>query len=350
MRVLVLGGTAFIGPHVVAELVACGHAVAVFHRGQTQARLPAGVIEIRGDRMRLAEHGGALRAYHPDIVIDMTCMNEALARAAVDVFAGVARRLVMVSSMDVYRVYGGLHGSEEVTPSERPLSEDAPLRTVLHPYRGLGMAGDGVFDPETYDKIPAERVVLECEALDSRVVRLPAVVGPGDRQHRLAAHLKRMDDGRPAILLGETHARWRWTHGYVEDVAQGIVLAATRDDAPSRVYHPGPPETPDVASWIGEIGRAARWRGRVVVVPDEMVPAHLRPRVDVRHHLAADTTRARVELGYQERYPLAAGLRRTVAWERAHPPAEYGDDAFVARHFDYATEDAALAAAASHDA
>ena len=344
MRALILGGTSFIGPHVVAELAARRHDVAVFHRGQTAARLPAGTVEIAGDRRQLAEHVHALRAFAPDVVIDMTCMTEALARDAVEVFAGFARRLVMISSMDVYRAYGGLHRTERVEPSGEPLTEDAPLRRVLHPYRGSGMAAEGLFDPDEYDKIPAERVVLTAADLDPRVVRLPAVYGPGDRQHRIGPYLKRMDDGRRAILVSTTQARWRWTQAYVEDVAHGIVLAATRDEAPSRIYHLGPTETPDVATWIAAIGRAARWRGRVVAVPDDVLPAHLRMAVDMRHHLAADTTRARTELGYRALYPTVEGLRRTIAWERAHPPAQYADPAYCARQFDYAAEDAALAA------
>ena len=44
MRVLVIGGTGFIGPYVVRRLVAQGHDVAVFHRGRTQADLPSGAV------------------------------------------------------------------------------------------------------------------------------------------------------------------------------------------------------------------------------------------------------------------------------------------------------------------
>ena len=63
--------------------------------------------------------------------------------------------------------------------------------------------------------------------LPGTVLRLPTVYGPGDYQHRLFEYLKRMDDGRPAIPLGEGVASWRWTHGYVEDVALAVVLAVT---------------------------------------------------------------------------------------------------------------------------
>ncbi len=57
-----------------------------------------------------------------------------------------------------------------------------------------------------YDKIPIERLVMNGPTIQGTVLRLPAVYGPNDGQHRLFEFLKRMDDQRPAILLDE---RWR---------------------------------------------------------------------------------------------------------------------------------------------
>ncbi|MGD9140210.1 MAG: NAD-dependent dehydratase, partial [bacterium] len=53
MRVLIIGGTRFMGPRVVARLACEGHEVTVFHRGKTTAELPQGVQEVVGDRNRL---------------------------------------------------------------------------------------------------------------------------------------------------------------------------------------------------------------------------------------------------------------------------------------------------------
>jgi nucleoside-diphosphate-sugar epimerase len=56
MRVLVIGGTRFIGPRLVRRLVAAGHEVAVFHRGQSSALLPPAVRNFLGDRNCFADH------------------------------------------------------------------------------------------------------------------------------------------------------------------------------------------------------------------------------------------------------------------------------------------------------
>jgi len=339
MRVLIIGGTRFIGPWVVKELTAGGHEVAVFHRGQTSAQLPAGVRSIRGDRQRLAGSRADFQAFAPQVVVDMIPFTEADAQVLVQTFSGLAERVVAVGSMDVYRAYGRLIGTEPGDPDPLPLTEASPLREKLYPYRGPELRPPD--DPERwrddYDKILVERVILSQPDLPGTVLRLPAVYGPGDRQHRLFPYLKRMDDRRPAILLGQAVANWRWTRGYVEDVAAGIAAAAIQERAAGQVYNLGEAETPTESDWVRAIGRAAGWAGQVIAMADHELPAHLRFPADTRQSLAADTSKARRELGYHERVDAREALRRTIAWERANPP-----DPIDPQAFQYAGEDAAL--------
>src|SRR5690348_7731652 len=112
MRLLILGGTSFIGPAVVSRLLELGHEVTVFHRGEHERDAVPDVPPIHGDRADLARHADVLRIARPDVVIDMRAMFERDAASAVDTFRGVAGRLVAISSADVYRAYGRLHGSE----------------------------------------------------------------------------------------------------------------------------------------------------------------------------------------------------------------------------------------------
>lgn len=331
MRVLVIGGTRFIGPHVVRFLHDLGHSVTLFHRGRTQADLPVGIDRILGDRRNLADFATTFRASAPQVVLDMIPMTEQDAREVVQAFRGLARRVVAISSQDVYRAYGLLQGIETGPLEPVPLTEEAPLRRSRFPYRGLG---EGLQD---YDKILVERVVMGDPDLAGTVLRLPMVYGPGDPQRRLFPLLKRMDDGRPAILLEERLAQWRWTRGYVVNVAWAIALAVTREEAAGRVYNVGEAGALSTAAWVRAIGQAAGWAGRVVTVPQDRLPDSLRSPGNYAQDVVVDTTRIRRELGYTERVPRAGALRRTVAWERAHPP-ERVDPA----QFDYAAEDRVL--------
>jgi nucleoside-diphosphate-sugar epimerase len=333
MRILVIGGTRFIGPAAVRRLHGMGHDVTVFHRGETESADLPDIPHLHGDRRHLADFADDVRRFAPDIVLDTAAYTECDAQIAMGTLSGIAQRIVTLSSMDVYRAYGRVKGSEPGPPDPVPLTEDAPLRASLYPD-----AAD-VPDARDHDNILVERAVLGDATFPGTILRLPAVYGPHDYQHRLFYYLKRMDDRRPAILLDEEIARWRWTRGYVENVALAIALAVTDERASGRIYNVGEEQALTEAEWVHAIGRAAGWTGEVVVVPRECLPRALRPWGDatMEQDLAVDTTRIRAKLGYTEPVPRAEALRRTVAWARANPPMD-----IPPTPFDYAAEDTVL--------
>ena len=325
MRVLIFGGTNFTGPHVVRALVSRGHEVTVFHRGESEPELPPQVRHIHADLAAFPEHVHDLRALHPDVVLDMMALRREDA-GRVLAFTGIAERVVVASSVDVYRAYGRMWRTELGPFDPLPLTEDSPLREKL--------SQDGL----TYDKTGVEAALRAQSELSVAILRLPAMHGPGDGQHRLFPYVKRMDDGRRTILLDETLANFRWARGYAEDVAHAIVLAITDPRAAGRTYNVAYPTAHMEADWVREIGRIADWNGEVVALPAAQLPESLRQdKLDLRQDYLVGSTRIRDELGYTEQVPFEEALRRTIAWERANPPSELDPDAY-----DYAAEDAAL--------
>jgi nucleoside-diphosphate-sugar epimerase len=253
----------------------------------------------------------------------------------IQAFRGVAERLVAISSMDVYRAYGLHLGLEKGQPDAKPFAENAPLRESLYPYRGRVPGPDNLL--YSYEKILIEKTVMGEPDLAGTVLRLPQVYGPRDPLHRLFDYFKRMDDGRSVILLDEAKAKWRWTRGYVENVADAIALAVTNERAAARIYNVGEVQALTEMAWVQKIGEAAEWKGEVRVICRALLPEHLDEPYDWRHHLAADTSRIRQELSYQERIDPGEALKRTLAWERANPPRE-----FDGNRFNYAAEDEVL--------
>lgn len=338
MRILVIGGTGFIGPAVVRHLQRLGHAITVFHRGHRPAVDPA-VHQILGDRQHLADYAEAFRQLSPDVVVDLILSSGRQAQELMRVFKGIAGRVVAISSMDVYRACGVLHGSEPGPLEPVPLTEDSPLRTHPQTYPPEALARMRrlfAWVDDAYDKIPVEQAVRAEPALPGTVLRLPMVYRPGDPLHRLFPILKRSDDGRPAILLEETVAQWRGPRGYVGNVAAAIALAATSERAAGQVYNVAEPDHFSELEWTQRVAQAVGWKGRVLVAPAERAPAHLKVPANLQQHWTADSRRIRQQLGYSEPVALADALQAAIAWERANPPE------VDPRPFDYAAEDVYL--------
>ncbi len=271
----------------------------------------------------------------------MIASSGAQTRTMMDTFRGAARRVVVLSSMDVYRSFAVLHELEPGPIEPLPLTEDSPLRTSAKTYPAEEIRTFqqlfGWLD-DAYDKVAVERTVRSDPDLAATVLQLAMVYGPGDPLHRCFPVLKRMLDGRLLIPFEERVARWQSPRGYVENVGAAIVLAATSDRAAERVYNVGEAEAVSELEWAQLIAEAVGWGWRVVALPADRAPAHLKRPGNFDQDWVADTSRIRTELGYTEPVPRAEAIRRTIAWERAHPPAQYSPAGF-----DYPAEDAALA-------
>jgi nucleoside-diphosphate-sugar epimerase len=339
MKVLLIGGSGFIGPSTAAALLNSGHHVTVFHRGRTSA--PAGTEEILGDRQSLQDHQFEFRRQKFDVVVDFVLSSGRQALQLMDTFRGITGRVVALSSMDVYRAMGVFHGFESGGLQELPLTENSDLRTSrnVYPAEALNRLRTTIypwFDDE-YDKIPVEQAVLSDSKLPGAVLRLPMVYGPGDPLHRFHPVLKRIDDGRRQIIFADDVAPLRTPRGYVENVAAAVALAATSPQASGRTYNVCETESFGELQWARKIAAATQWDGEFLVLPHDRTPKHLLWPGNTAQHLVASSELIRKDLGYQELVPREEAICRTIAWERANPPAQ------PMTQFDYPAEDEALA-------
>ena len=338
MRILLIGATGFIGSYVSPELQSLGHRVCVFHRGKSPV---TNAEEIIGDRRCLADNLTDFRRFAPDVVVELILSSRVQAEQFMNVFRGLARRAVVLSSMDVYRAAGILHGTESGPLQALPLTEISEVRRNRQVYPAASVkALQNVFEwlDEEYDKVSVEQTVQNDAALPVTVLRLPMVYGPGDRLHRLFPILKCIADGRRNLLFASDTAAWRGSRGYVENVAHAIALAATLDQAARRGYNIAEPATFTELEWATLVARTAGWHGDFVTLPAEKAPTHLRSPSNLAQHWVANSQRIREELGYAELISLDEGLRRTIAWERQNRPSQVDS-----RQFDYDAEDKALA-------
>ncbi len=166
LKVLILGGTGFIGPHLVRSCLARDHTVTLFNRGKTNTHLFPDVEKLKGDR---ASDLTVLKGRKWDIVIDNSAVikpawvrdSAALLRDAVDTY-------LFTSTRSVYKKF-----------AEVGMTEDAPLLDVEPEWT------------ETRDRIPYGQAKVLCEhelrqvfGERSTIVRPGLIVGPGDRTDR----------------------------------------------------------------------------------------------------------------------------------------------------------------------
>jgi 2'-hydroxyisoflavone reductase len=122
---LILGGTGFLGPHVVEQALARGMKVTLFNRGKTNADLFPEVEKLRGDRDGDLE---ALRGRSWDAVLDTSGYVPRIVRASAELLAPSVQHYVFISSISAYADFAkeGIHEQDPVATIEDETSEDVP--------------------------------------------------------------------------------------------------------------------------------------------------------------------------------------------------------------------------------
>ena len=305
MRVIVLGGTRFIGRAIVEELAAAGHEVLIVHRGNLEPDGMPPVKHLHAERMELPAHRDELAAFEPDAAVDCRALTRADSEIALGALPGELR-LVVVSSIDVYRAFGAVNEERETDPV--PVDEDSPVRANRYPYRGQ------VPGLDDYDKLDVEDVYLSHGATS---VRLPMVYGEHDYQLREDYILRRVRAARSRIPIGA--GMWLASRAYVRDVARGVNLVLGAPAAAGQVFNLCEDRTYSMRMWSRMILDAAGSDAELVRVADELLPEDLKPTGTMTQHIAASAHKARSMLGWTTSDPVES-LRSSVRWHLANPP------------------------------
>jgi nucleoside-diphosphate-sugar epimerase len=273
--VLLLAGNGFIGQRVATALASAGSRVVVHHTG----RIPVpNVVEIKSaiaDRtpLPIVSFPDSILTEDADVAIHFLCMGTDDAEAFVRSFDGRVKRLVLISSCDVYRAYGRFIRTEPGPPDPTPLDEAAPVREQLYPYRSK--ATDPAQLEYWYEKLQAERIVREVARSEFVIVRLPKVYGPGRK------------DGLHTVFGFAHQPSWRWTHGYVDNVASAVALIAFHPGAAGHVFNLGEKRTPTIGERLAYLAR----RDDSEQTGEDY---------DFRQDLHFDTRKVRDLLGYED--------------------------------------------------
>jgi nucleoside-diphosphate-sugar epimerase len=303
MRVLLTGGTGFIGSHTVRALLQFGlHDVAVLVRpGADTWRLDdvlSRLTLIAGDLCRLDESRAAVERFAPEAVVHLAwsgVLGAERNNPRQDDNIQAALDCVRLAHAAGARHWIGLGSQAEYGPCGQRIDESMPTR----PTTRYGQA-----------KLAASRQTQRlCRSLGLRFawLRLFSCYGPQDHPSWLVPYvaLALLRGERPAVTLGQQ----RWDYLYVSDAAEAICHAVQTSDA-SGIFNLGSGQTETI-------------RRIIEVLRDSIDPAlsiglgEVSYRPDQVMHLEANIERLTRATGWRPRIELTIGLAKTVAWYRA---------------------------------
>ncbi len=181
MRILVLGGTGFIGPHLVRFALERGHTVTLFNRGRTNTHLFPDVEKLVGDRN---DNLSALEGRRWDAVIDNSGYTPQQVGMSVKLLKDACDQYLFTSTRSVYTDF-----------TQAVMDEDAPVGPKDIP--------ESEWDGYGPNKVLAERAVQEGFGARTLITRPPVIVGPGDRSDRFTYWVDRIDDGGDILVQGD---------------------------------------------------------------------------------------------------------------------------------------------------
>lgn len=296
MKILVMGGTRFVGRPLVARLQVQGHALTLFTRGKNP--IPAGVEHLCGDRS--SDEGlSALQGRSFDVIVDSSGRKLEDSSRVVDITGAPGHRFVYVSSAGVY------------ADSEHwPLDESSPT------------------DPQSRHAGKAETEAwLRKEGIPFTSFRPTYIYGPGNYNPVERWFFDRVVHNRPIPLPGDGSTITQL--GHVEDLAEAMARCIEVDAAANRIYNCSGKQG---ISFRGLIRAAAVACGRD---PDSLELRSFNPRdLDPKarkafplrlNHFLTDITRVERELAWQPSFDLAKGLADSYTNDYALNPTAAPD-------------------------
>jgi nucleoside-diphosphate-sugar epimerase len=305
LRALVLGGSVFVGKHLVEMLHAAGASVSVLNRGVTPTELPDGVQRLVADRTDRAQMAAALGRREWDMVFDVSGFVMAAGGSDIDglldLLDGRTASYVYTSSIMAYdQSWAGVFPWRE----EQPTNPDGPAS-----YGGF--------------KAVAERAMLDRWAdtgFPAAVVRPAAIYGPDNNIFDMETPMfLRLLQRRPilvphgGLVVG--------SYGHVDDLCAAMISISQRSDLAGEVFNISG-ESVDVNRYIAVLASVVGAEPHTVAVPDELLPELSAPGAPavhghlfkVRHHAAVSIQKAQRMAGFRPHHDLAGGHRQTFEW------------------------------------
>ncbi len=310
MKVMVIGGTRFLGKAIVNGLLARRHEVTVVHRGRTALKA-GGVKEVLLDKSDRKAFGDLLGGARCDAVIDTILSADDL-RFAIPILKGRIKRFIHCGSTGVYAPMKYI-----------PAKEDDPC----NPPPELGGFGT---------KLEQDNVLMDAfrqHGFPATSLRPTNIYGPGDvpldiwggRDPNLH---RRIVSGDEIIVPNDGRALLQ--PGYVEELGEAFCLALDNKESIGQIYNISSERCVTLNEYLSMMMEIVGSSSRVVHMPMEDLiarhPDYFKSSAGLKfvcEHMCVDVGKAMDQLGFAPKILLDEGLRRNFEWMRGQGIIQY---------------------------
>jgi nucleoside-diphosphate-sugar epimerase len=317
MKILVIGGTRFFGYHIVQRLLADGHDVTLFNRGQTPDDLGDRVRRVKGDRNDRRDFRQKLEKEKFDVAVDMIAFVAEDSRSAVETLNGKVGHFFHISTGSVYIV---------TRDFPCPLQEKDFDREIIPRPTKNGEWWDYGFHKRKCEEIL--RQAYEKHRFPATILRLPIVMGERDYTLRAYSYFLRLEDGKPVVLPdGGLNA---FTHIYQDDIARTVSGNLLNSRAHGQAYNLAQQEIVTLRSFVRAAARILGRNPEFVDIPTWVLDGtglgtSFSP-FSMRRPFILSTEKARRDLGFSST-AFETWLRKTIRWFKEDytggPPDNY---------------------------
>jgi nucleoside-diphosphate-sugar epimerase len=300
LKVLILGGTKFMGRETANCLRESGSEVTTF----SHISVPAdpGTNHIVGNRSSENDLKKALKADTFDVVIDNLAFTADDVNLVLPLLKS-SQRYILTSSVSVYR-YRRPH-------ILKPYTEDI----VDHETRPPGEEPSNVHWKYAHGKKEAEHAVLKQKKIPWTIVRPPVVCGPNDSKNRSYWYLLRLLDGGPVLLADSGNHSFRLV--YSKDMGRAFAAIALSEKSVSQIYNVAQKEIITLREYLEKSASALGKKPNFVSAPVELLGEELAgPYANMPNYIV-DSSKIQNELGFTAT-PFDDFVRETAVWFRDH--------------------------------
>ncbi len=314
MRILIIGGTGFLGGRTAGYLLQRGHQVTLFHRGYAPGRLaPQPHLDtFRGDRHDARDLAEVQRHGHFDAVFDFVAYEPGESRLAIEAFSGRIGRFIHCSTVSVYMV------SDQVVC---PITEDqdqAPLMPFWE-RNPFGMEY-GI------NKRACEELLWQAHTerrLNVSMLRPTFISGPHDPARRDFFWIERLLQGGSLLVPGS--GDFAFQSVFVDDAARAFADLLEHEVSIGKVYNLAAEEILSLNEYLQLLGTIMQREPHLIHVEQtlfDQLPFSHHPQGDVfpfntRRPAFFSLHRIKADLGYHAT-PIATWLAETVTWFTQH--------------------------------